>query len=285
VITGNGTFNADVGGTDFGDSFLKLSANEGGLSLVDFFTPFNQADLEAADLDLGTTSPLLLPDQTGPAHAHLVLGAGKDGNAYLVNRDNMGKFNSTDNSQIVQTISVSTHGIFGLPAFWENNIYFLPVSDVLKAYQLSGGLLSTVPTPQASTAFGFPGASPVISANGSTDGIVWVLDNRAFAASGPAVLYVYDATNVSRELYDSTQAGSRDQSGPAVKFTVPTVANGRVYVGGQGQLTVFGLLPYRLWMHEFWKRLISDLLGLPPSLNSHKSSILLGDLVRDRLLL
>ncbi len=143
----------------------------------------------------------------------------------------------------MQTINISPNGIYGAPAFWENNIYFLGRDDVLKAFQVSGGLLSTTPTSQASTAFSFPGATPAISASGSTNGIVWVLDNTAFATSGPAVLHAHDATDVSQELYNSTQAGGRDQAGPAVKFTVPTVANGRVYVGGQFQLTVFGLLP------------------------------------------
>jgi outer membrane protein assembly factor BamB len=174
----------------------------------------------------------------------LVLGAGKDGKAYLVDRDNMGHFNSVDNSQIVQTIHVATSHIFGALAFWQNNIYFLPQDDVLKAFRLSGGLLSTTPTSQASTAFGLRGASPAISANGSTNGIVWVLDNGAFATSGPAVLHAYDATNVAVELWNSSQAAnSRDQAGPAVKFTTPTVANGKVYVGGQRRLTVYGLLP------------------------------------------
>jgi hypothetical protein len=244
VTTGNGTFDADVGGIDFGDSFLKLSTNAGGLTLVDFFTPFNQAFLSASDLDVGSTGPLLVPDQTGTTHPHLVLGAGKDGNGYLVDRDNMGHFSSTDNSQIVQTIAISTSGVFGAPAFWANNVYFLPQDDVLKAFRLSGGLLSITPTSQASTIFGFPGATPVISANGSANGIAWVLDNSAFATSGPAVLHAYDATNVATELWNSSQAAnSRDQAGPAVKFTVPTVANGRVYVGAQNQLTVFGLLP------------------------------------------
>jgi hypothetical protein len=243
VITGNGTFDADVGGIDFGESFLKLSTNAGGLTLADFFTPFDQAFLSASDLDLGSTGPLLLPDQISTAHPHLVLGAGKDGNGYLVDRDNMGHFRSTDNNQIVQTITISTSSVFGPPAFWENNIYFLGANDVLKAFQLSSGLLSPTPTSQASTVFGFPGAAPAVSSNGSTNGIVWVLDNSAFDTRGPAVLHAYDATDTSRELYNSTQEGGRDQAGPAVKFTVPTVANGRVYIGGQNQLTVFGLLP------------------------------------------
>jgi hypothetical protein len=245
VISGNGTFDANTtGGVDFGDSFLKLNA-AGGLALLDFFTPFDQAAISANDFDLGSSGPLLLPDQTG-AHPHLVLGAGKNGTGYLVDRDNMGHFNAVDNSQIVQTISVTnTGGVFGAPAFWQNNIYFSPDNDVLKAYQLSGGLLSTTPTSTGNITFGFPGATPVISANGSTNGIVWILDNSAFfIVGGPAVLHAYDATNVSVELWSSSQAdNSRDQAGPAVKFTAPTVANGKVYVGGQGQLTVYGLLP------------------------------------------
>ncbi|HJY88158.1 MAG TPA: hypothetical protein VKE24_15090 [Candidatus Acidoferrales bacterium] len=244
VVTGNGTFDANVGGVDFGNSFLKLSANAGGLTLADFFTPFNHVFLSDNDLDLGSSGPLLLPDQTGTAHPHLVLGAGKDGNGYLVDRDNMGHFSPTDNNRIVQTIPVSVNGIFGSPAFWRNNVYFVPRDDFLKAFQLSGGLLSTTPTSQSNTVFGFPGAvSPAVSANGSTNGIVWVLDTSAFDISGPAVLHAYDPINVSQELYNSTQAGDRDLAGPAVKFTVPTVANGRVYVGGQAQLTVYGLLP------------------------------------------
>jgi len=245
VVVGNGTFDADVGGRDFGDSFLKLSTSAGGFNLADFFTPFNQADLAANDFDLGSTDPLLLPEQTGTAHPRLVLAAGKDGNGYLVDRDNMGRFNPNDNHQIVQTIAVSSSGffVFSSPAFWQNNVYFAPNGDSLKAFHLSGGLLSNSPTSQSSATFGFLGASPMISANGSTDGIVWLLDNNAFATSGPSVLYAYDATDVSRELYDSTQAGSRDQAGPAVKFTVPTVANGKVYVAGQNQVAVFGLLP------------------------------------------
>ena len=250
AVVGNGTFDADAGGHDFGNSFLKLSTSTGGLNLVDFFTPYNQADLSANDYDVGSTDPLLLPDQTGTAHPHLVLGAGKDGNAYLVDRDNMGHFNATDNHQIVQTIIVSSAGVgtgfdsfvFSSPAVWQNNVYFAPNRDFLKVFQLSGGLLSNSPTSHSSATFGY-GATPSISANGSSNGIVWVLDSGGFRPRSPAILYAYDATDVSRELYNSTLAGDRDQGGLAVSFGVPTIANGKVYVGGQNQLTVYGLLP------------------------------------------
>ena len=198
--------------------------------------------LEDRDLDLGTSGPLLLPDQTGSAHPHLVLGAGKEGIAYLVDRDNMGHFNPADNSQIVQTINISPNKVFGTPAFWQNNIYFQAVRDVLKAFALSGGLLSTTPTSEGTTVFGYPGGFPAVSANGSTDGIVWVLDNSASATHGPAILHAYDANNVASELWNSSQAANlRDQAGSAVKFTVPTITNGRVYVGTQNEITVFGL--------------------------------------------
>jgi Bacterial Ig-like domain (group 2) len=244
VVVGNGTFDADVGARDFGDSFLKLSTSAGGFNLADFFTPHNQADLSANDFDLGSTDPLLLPDQTGTAHPHLVLAAGKDGNGYLVDRDNMGHFNPNDNHQIVQTIAVSSSGffVFSSPAFWQNNVYFAPNRESLKAFHLSGGLLSASPTSQSSATFGY-GATPSISANGSTNGIVWLLDSGGYQPSTPAILYAYDATDVSKELYDSTLAGDRDRAGLAVSFAVPMVANGKVYVGGQFQLTVFGPLP------------------------------------------
>jgi len=244
VVVGNGTFDADVGARDFGDSFLKLSTSAGGFNLADFFTPHNQADLSANDFDLGSTDPLLLPDQTGTAHPHLVLAAGKDGNGYLVDRDNMGHFNPNDNHQIVQTIAISSSGffVFSSPAFWQNNVYFAPNRESLKAFHLSGGLLSASPTSQSSATFGY-GATPSISANGSTNGIVWLLDSGGYQPSTPAILYAYDATDVSKELYDSTLAGDRDRAGLAVSFAVPMVANGKVYVGGQFQLTVFGPLP------------------------------------------
>ena len=252
AITGNGTFDQDTEGVscpiplvrcDFGDTFLKLSpTGPAGLTLTDFFSPFNQAFLEEEDLDLGSTAALLLPDQPGP-HPHLVLGGSKEGKLYLVDRDNMGHFRSTDDNQIVQSFFVSPLGIFSTPAFWENNIYFAGRADVLKAFRLSGGLFSTTPTSQSTALFEFPGATPAVSSNGSTNGIVWALDTNGFAARNPAILYAFDATDLSRELYNSNAAGSRDLAGPAVKFTVPTVANGRVYVGTQTELTVYGLLP------------------------------------------
>lgn len=247
-ITGNGTFDQQIEGVncpnplvncDFGDSFLKLGPN---LTLLDFFTPFNQAFLEEEDLDVGSSGALLLPDQPGP-HPHLLLGGGKEGKLYLVDRDNLGHFRPTDDNQIVQSFFASPGGIFSTPAVWENNVYLAGRADVLKLFRLNSGLLSTTPDSQSAALFMYPGATPAISSNGSINGIVWALDTNGFSTSSPAVLYAFDATNLSRELYNSNSAGSRDLAGPAVKFTVPTVANGRVYIGTQAELTVYGLLP------------------------------------------
>jgi hypothetical protein len=242
VITGNGTFDglAPAGSNDFGDTFLKLTS--GVLAPSDFFTPFNQATLELNDTDLGSGAPLLLPDQSaGPPH--LLVSAGKEGTIYLLNRDNMGKFQTGSDSQIVQSSPNALGALFGTPAYFQSNVYFFAVNDSLKAFPLSSGHLGTSPTSQSTTHFGFPGATPVISANGAANAIVWALNSQDFGTNGPAVLYAFLASDVSTELYNSNQNPGRDNPGPAVKFTVPTVFNGKVYVGTQTQLSVFGLLP------------------------------------------
>jgi hypothetical protein len=244
VSTGNGTFDAQTGGSDYGDSALRLSTS-GGLSLTDYFTPFNQANLDAADADLGSGGVLLLPDQPG-AHPHLMIFTGKEGKIYVVDRDNMGHFHAGIDS-IVQVLPGAVGGAWSTPAYFNGNVYYSTVGDVLKAFQLANGLLSTSPVSQASVAFGYPGATPSISANGNTNGIVWTLQTDAYGSSGPAVLHAYDASNVSRELYNSDQVGARDVLGGAVKFTVPTIANGKVYVGTETGLSVFGLLPATGW--------------------------------------
>jgi hypothetical protein len=239
-MTGNGTFSASSGGSDYGDSFLKLSSASG-LAAQDYFAPFDQDDLNRTDADLGSGGVLILPDQPG-AHPHVILGAGKRGKIYLLNRDAMGHFQAGSDSQILQSF-VGIGGSFDTPAYFNGLVYYLAVNDVLKAFRLSNGLLLITPASKATTTFGFTGATPSISANGTQNGIVWVLQNDAFGSGGPAILHAHDAANVARELYNSSQAASsRDAAGPAVKFTVPTVAGGKVFVGGQSRLTVFGYL-------------------------------------------
>lgn len=236
---GNGSFNANTGGTEYGDSFVKLST-AGTLSVADYFTPFNQATLAANDTDLGSGGPLLLPDSAGTvAHPHLMVGCGKEGKIYLLDRDNLGHFNSVSDSQIVQEIPNAVGGTWSSGAYFNNLIFYQGTSDVLKSFRLANGLLGTAPASQSSTTFGFPGATPVISANGTNNAIAWVIQSDGYPG-GPAVLHAYNAYNLGQEYYNSGMAAARDNPGGAVKFTVPTVANGKVYVGANGQVSVFG---------------------------------------------
>ncbi len=238
-IVANGTF--DPSKTNYGDSFVKL--DPGTLQVDDYFTPFNQQALLNGDIDVGSAGFTLLPDQPGP-FPHLGLSAGKEGKIYLLNLDNLGKFQSGSDSQIVQSIpnalgdmSSTSDRNFSTPAYWEGNVYFVANQDVIKQYTISNGQLSTSPVAMGTHVYPFPGANMSISANGSTNGIVWTIE-----AGGVNVLHAYDATNVARELYNSSQSGSRDNFGGAVRFTVPTVINGKVYVAGATQLAVFGKL-------------------------------------------
>ena len=240
AVTGNGTFDADQGGRNYGDSIVELSS--GPLAISDYFTPFNQAALEAADLDLGSGGAVLLPDQPG-AHPHLLVAAGKEGTIYVVDRDAMGHFNPTDDSQIVQSLPGVIGGSFDTPAYWNGFLYYGGTGDNLTAFQLSGGLLSSGAVARSDDGFGFPGPTPVISANGSTDGIVWAIRRD----DPSAVLFAFDATpdligGHLTKLYDSTQAGKRDDAGKAVKFVPPLVAAGRVYVPAQKRVSIYGLL-------------------------------------------
>jgi len=240
---GNGPFNADTNGTEYGDSFVKLSTTSG-LAVADYFTPYNQASLAAGDTDLGSGGPVLLPDEVGSVtHPHLILGAGKGGTIYLIDRDNMGHFNAANDSQIVQSVVGAVGASFGTPAYFNKTIYYQGNGDRLKAFAINNGALSTAPIHRSSSTIGFPGATPSISANGTNNAIVWVLQNTAVSSgspTGPAILYAYNAYNLTNKLYDSTQAGSRDTASWAVKTTVPTIANGKVYIGGASALSVYG---------------------------------------------
>jgi hypothetical protein len=240
-VVGNGTFDADNGGRDYGDTFVKLTPNGNTFIVSDFFTPFDQAFLSANDIDVGSSGFTIFPDQPG-LHPHLGVSAGKAGKIYLIDRDNMGKFQPGSDSQIVQSIpnALGTQpedNDWGTAAYWNGNVYYVGNKDVLKQFQLTNGLLSTSPVHVGANTYGYPGANMTVSSNGTSDGIVWTLE-----ASGKNVLHAYDANNVSNELYNSTQAGSRDQLGIVIRFTVPTVINGKVYVAGDKHLTVFGLL-------------------------------------------
>jgi hypothetical protein len=243
--TGNGTFDTTPSNPStfsLGDSFIKLTTANG-LQVADYFTPFNQDALNSVDEDLGSGGCLVLPDSVGsPIHRHLLVGCGKEGKIYLLDRDNMGKFNAADDSQIVQSLPNAVGGTWSSPAFFKGQIYYQGIFDTLKAFSISNAVISG-PTSESLNTIGFPSATPVISANSSANGIAWVLQNDGYGSGDPAILHAYATTNLLRELYNSSIMGLRDQLGGAVKFTVPTVANGKVYVGSQYQVSALGLAP------------------------------------------
>jgi uncharacterized repeat protein (TIGR03806 family) len=240
-LTANGSFSANTNGGDYADSFMKLSTTNG-LRLADYFTPFNQADMASADNDLGSGGPVLLPDAVGSvAHPHLIVGAGKGGDIYLVDRDAMGHFNAADDSQIVGKLPGAIGSAFSSPAYFNHLIYYQGDSDVMKAFAITNAIITATPVSQSGTTFGYHGSTPVVSANGTNNAIAWVIQADAYASSGPSVLHAYNAYNLAQELYNSSQNLARDNPGAAVKFTVPTVVNGKVYVGAEFKLSVFGV--------------------------------------------
>ncbi|HEV2397944.1 MAG TPA: IPT/TIG domain-containing protein [Candidatus Sulfotelmatobacter sp.] len=250
LTTGNGAFN---GTSNYGDSLLKLATP--GLSVFDYFTPFNQQTFDSVDLDLASGGVTLLPDSAGTAqHPHIAIACGKNGTVYVLDRDNLGHFNSTSDSQVIQELPVLIGGTqwdgssyiencFSTGSYWQGNIYFVGITDAVKRFTFNNGQMSTSAASQTAATYAFPGATPVISANGSTNGILWAVENAGTQGSdraGTAVLHAYDAITLG-ELYNTTQA-SGDAVGPYVKFAVPTVANGKVYVGTQNSVAAYGLI-------------------------------------------
>ena len=234
VNLANGTFDVYTGGPDFGDTLLKLTLGAQGLVWSDYFEPFDQANMAEFDLDLGSGGVLLLPDQPGSI-PHLMIGAGKTGTIYLVNRENMGGYNPVDNSQIVQSLPGAVGPFFSNPVYWNGKVYFFGNNDTVKQYTLTNGLLSTNPTAQSKK---YPAASiPAISANGTSNGILWLVRNP------PAPIFSALNAGTLVELYNSGQIASRDALGLTAHFITPAIANGKVFVGTQTQLVAYGLLP------------------------------------------
>ena len=244
-LDANGTFDTTFTSSgfpaqgDFGNAFLKLSTSSG-LSVADYFATFDTVQKSNLDVDLGSGGALLLPDLVDGSGQtwHLAVGAGKDGNMYIVNRDNMGKFNSASNNIYQELDRALPGGVFGMPAYFNNTIFYGSEGSTLKAFSITNARLSTAPTSQSSITFAYPGSTPSISANGSSSGIVWAHEN-----TNPAVLHAYNAADLTQELYNSNQSGARDQFGAGNKFITPMIANGKVYVGTTNGVAVFGLLP------------------------------------------
>jgi hypothetical protein len=243
--TGNGIFDADTGGRNYSDSVVKLSPSG---TVMDYFTPFNESTLSASDVDLGSAGVIILPDSVGSAtHPHLAIATGKVGVLYLLDQANLGRFHSGSNLDVqeVPVILNTTNldgGIFGDPAYYNGSIYVVEVSDALRQFPIANGHISSTASSKSNNTFPLRGATPTVSANGIAGGLVWVMDLTGWQTNQPGILDVYDATDLTKLLFSSPSSGS-GASGAAVKFTVPTVANGKVYVGCQGAFTVFGLLP------------------------------------------
>jgi len=243
-LIGNGTFDTTLNASglpsqgDCGNCYVKVSSTAP-LKLIDYFTPLNTVAESNVDEDLGSGGPLLLPDVTDASGKtrHLAVGSGKDAIIYVLDRDNMGKFSATQNNIYQQISGQLASGEFAKPSYFNGTVYYGAVSDSIKAFPIVSGKLATTPSSTTSIQFGYPGTTPAISANGTSNGIVWAVDNAA-----TAVLHAYDAANLSNELYNSNQAsGSRDQFA-GNKFITPMIANGKVFVGTPNSVAVFGLL-------------------------------------------
>ncbi len=228
---------------DYGNAIMKLSTGSG-LKVADFWEPDNTIAESNADVDLGSGGAMLLPDLTDGTGTvrHLLVGAGKDTNIYVADRDNMGKYNAASNSNLYQELANALpNGAWSGPAYFNNTVYYGGVGDVLKAYPISNARLAATPSSTSAARFGYPGATPSVSSNGSGNGIVWAVESGQGAA---AVLHAFDAADLGHELYNSTQAANgRDGFGSGNKFITPVVSNGMVLIGTPTGVAVFGLLP------------------------------------------
>jgi outer membrane protein assembly factor BamB len=246
-LDANGTFDTTLTAKgfpamgDYGNAIVKVLPKGGQLRVADYFNMYNTVSESDADEDLGSGGILVLPPQKDASGKiwNLAIGAGKDGNIYIVNRSNMGKFNPNGDSAIYQEIDgVLGGGMWASPAYFGGNIYYGPQGNNLLQFKFLDAKLSTSPIHESPSAFEYPGTTPSISANGSQNAIVWAIEH-----SNPSVLHAYKALNIGTELYNSNQAsGGRDQFGDASHFGTPTIVNGKVYVGTTSGVTAFGLL-------------------------------------------
>lgn len=238
VVTGNGGFDADTGGPNYGMSALRLTATSSAIAVDDYFSPTHEARLSRRDLDFGSGGIMLAPDQPG-AHPHEAFIGFKTGSFFVLDRDNLGHMGDAG---AVQHVIANSGGIYTTPAYWQGSVYLAGAGGHLAQWRLDNGVLPASPTSKSSATFSYPGATPSISSNGATDGVVWVIGTQGKVQGGrPAELRAYDATDVSTLLYASGAAGSNDAAGPGVKFSTPTVADGKVFVGTQTELDIYGL--------------------------------------------
>jgi hypothetical protein len=242
LLDANGDFDTTLNASgfpangDYGNAFLRLTTT-GGLAVADYFEMDNESQENSGDVDLGSGGTLLVTakDSTGKVWS-LAIGAGKDTNLYVVDRTNLGKFNSGSNKIYQELSGVLPGGIWSMPAAFGGRIYYGPVNSPILAFQFKNAKLLLTATAKTSNSFGYPGSTPSVSANTGTNGIVWAAEN-----TNPAVLHAYNATTLI-ELYNSNQAAnSVDHFGNGNKYVTPTIANGKVYVGTTNGVGVFGL--------------------------------------------
>jgi hypothetical protein len=246
-LDGNGFFDSTLNANgfpaqgDFGNAFMKVSLTGNVLAAADYFAAYNLQAESDADQDLGSGGAMLLPDQIDAKGntRHLAVGAGKDTNIYVVDRDNMGKFNASSNNAIYQELpNALSNGAWSMAALFNNTVYYAGNGDHLKAFPITSALLATSPVAQSANTFPYPGATPSVSSNGAQNGIVWAVETQ----NGVGVLHAYDTTNLSSELYDGNQAANNRDHFSYKKFATPMIANGKVYVGTNYSVAVFGLL-------------------------------------------
>jgi hypothetical protein len=245
-LDANGTFDTTFNSAgfpsqgDYGNAFLKLSTAGNRLAVADYFEMNDGVEESDHDTDLGSGGAMILPDMTDASgrSVRLALGGGKDGHLYVVNRDSMGKFSANDRNVYQKLLGVLPNGVWAMPAYFNNAVYYGSIISPIQAFAITNAIVSRTPFARTANTFQYPGATPSISANGTSEGIVWAVEN-----SSPAVLHAYNATNLT-ELYNSNQAGNgRDQFGNGNKFITPMIANGKVFVGTPNGVAVFGLLP------------------------------------------
>jgi hypothetical protein len=248
AMAGNGTFDTTLSntgfpvGNDYGNTVMRLTSTGTAISVADYYAATNTVSESNQDIDLGSGSPLLLPDVTDASGVtrHLLIGAGKDGNLLLLDRDNLGKFNASADTAYQRLAGALSGGLFSAFAYYNSNVYVADVGGTLKAFTLTQAQLSASPTSQSSATFPYPGSSPSVSANGTTNAILWALTS---APGSAAVLHAYNPANLAQEYYDSSQAANgRDAFGTGDKYVTPVVANGKVFVGTPSGVAVFGLL-------------------------------------------
>jgi hypothetical protein len=246
ALIANGKFDTalDVNGfpnqQDYGNGFVKVSTTGGNLKVADYFNMSNTVNESGGDVDLGSGGPMVLPDLSygTVGTLNLAVGAGKDGNLYVVNRNNMGKWNANSNNVYQELPGALPNGVFGAPAYFNNAVYYCDVNSTLKSFSIAGGKLSTTPV-QTGASFTYPGLLPSVSTNGTSNGIVWGIEN-----TGNAVLHAFAANNLTQELYNSDQASNgRDHFGSGNKFITPMIADGKVFAATTNSVAVFGLLP------------------------------------------